>query len=203
MMLIFASESEILQWSNVDEIEYEINKISKKCKEAGTPKWVLKFPYMTNCENRFWCKDQSTLMKRILQSNVADDIGMSVPYGLIQPWSTNGKEYKVIVLDGKSAFCTVRNSGSKPVAFGDEETLFRFAEESLRLLKYYRPGTISDGLVRVDIMQRNDGVMIVNEFEGFEAGFEKSAATQGLVGTCLTNFWANKLQHVYECSQRS
>ena len=93
-MLIFASESEILQWSNVDDIEYELNKITK---------WVLKFPFMTNCDNRFWCKDNSTLMKRILQSYDADDIGKSVPYGLIQPWSTNGKEYKVIVLDGKSA----------------------------------------------------------------------------------------------------
>ena len=35
-MLIFASESEILQWEDVDEIEHELNKITKRCNEAGT-----------------------------------------------------------------------------------------------------------------------------------------------------------------------
>lgn len=199
--LIFPSDSVVFQWSDCNQIINELTRYTRRCKESDMVKWVLKFPFRTNCDNMKWCEDYPTLTKRIIECNDAADIGESVPYGLIQPHLHNGKEYKVILLDGEAEFYSVKNSGNKSVAFADKDTLFRFAEQSLRTLKIMRPGTISEGVVRVDIMQRNDGVMIVNEFEGFEARFEKTDKTDEKVRACLTKFWANKLQHVYECTK--
>lgn len=196
-MLVFPFDSIVFQWNNCEEIIYDLQQ---NCQEAGLCKWVLKFPFMTNGNNIKYCKDFESLTDRILECNDEDfDNGLSVPYGLVQPCLTNGKEYKIIVLDGKAIFHTVKNNGQSK-AFSDTETLYEFAETSLRILKSKRPGTISDGMVRVDIMQRNDGKMIVNEFEGFEAGFGLNGSTDAKVMHCLTKFWANKLQHIYELS---
>lgn len=49
------------------------------------------------------------------------------------------------------------------------ESVITFAEESVRKLKDVLPGTHFSGLVRVDIMQRSNAMLVVNEFESLEA----------------------------------
>ena len=44
-----------------------------------------------------------------------------------------------------------------------------FAEESIAELRKNCPESLTSGLVRVDIMQSDDGHMVVNEFESLEA----------------------------------
>lgn len=193
--LVLNAGCKILTWRNCDQI---IDELQRVCNEAGKCTWVLKFPFMTNGDNIKYCKDYETLKIRIFDAvDITFDNGLTVPYGLIQPCLTNGKEYKVILLDGKAEFHTVKNKGLSK-AFSDKEKLYKFAETSLRILKEKRPGTIADGMVRVDIMERNDGQMIVNEFEGFEAGFGLNGTTDAKVLHCLTTFWANKLERLFE-----
>ena len=67
----------------------------------------------------------------------------------------------------------------------------------MNILKEKRPGTITEGLVRVDIMERNDGALIVNEFEGFEAQFTKDETSDTVVRHFLKLFWARKLSQLY------
>ena len=74
----------------------------------------------------------------------------------------------MIMLDGQAQYFFTREQGKR---FFIEDKQLSFAEESLMLLKQRRPSTITEGLVRVNVMQRNDGVMIVNEFESLEADY--------------------------------
>lgn len=45
-----------------------------------------------------------------------------------------------------------------------------FANEAIRMLALKNPNAITDFIVRVDIFQRQNGQMVVNEFESLEAG---------------------------------
>ena len=92
------------------------------------------------------------------------------------------------MLDGQAQYFFTRGQGKR--FFIEDKQLMSFAEESLMLLKQRRPSTITEGLVRVDVMQRNDGVMIVNEFESLEADYHSDTK----VSAHLFNFWELKLQ---------
>ena len=104
-------------------------------------------------------------------------------------------------MDGKAIDFIVKNPASDK-AFcpteSDKVELFLFAEESLRLLKKSQPGTIDDGLIRVDKMITDEGKMIVNEFESFEASFAKNEDCERHVNNCLHKFWKSKLDRVYQ-----
>ena len=79
------------------------------------------------------------------------------------------------------------------------DDLFQFAESAVRLLVAARPFTIADFILRVDIMQANNGRFVVNEFESFEAfifdpstGVQENRCQQQLVDyyyDMFTNFY--------------
>jgi hypothetical protein len=48
--------------------------------------------------------------------------------------------------------------------------LANFVETAIQVLKTGNPNSITESVVRVDVFQRNDGKMVVNEFESLEAG---------------------------------
>lgn len=198
--LVFPTESKIFKWNDVSEI---IDELRNTCKEADTCEWVLKFPFKTNGFGMHYCKDIKDLTKQILnclhQDN--DQGGLLVPYGMIQPRLKNGREYKIILLNGQAVYHFTKDSGSNSTSFvGKQEMskLYRFAEGCLQILKEKRPGTIADGLVRVDVMQRNDKAFIVNEFEGFEAFFKGTDKNELLVKECIRKFWAQKLAELFK-----
>jgi hypothetical protein len=73
---------------------------------------------------------------------------------------------------------------------------YSFAEESLRQLKAKRPGTITNGLVRVDIMLSDNGNMVVNEFESLEAVYNTTPSNDICVVNCLKSFWHCSLDSI-------
>ena len=64
---------------------------------------------------------------------------------------------------------TYSKRGEHRRAFLEQADRFKFAEESVAELRKMCPESLVSGLVRVDIMQNNEGQMIVNEFESLEA----------------------------------
>ena len=74
----------------------------------------------------------------------------------------------------------------------------RFAEESVAHLLSACPASLGRFLLRVDIMQRGDGRMIVNEFESLEAFFTGGAVDESNTTTWLTQFWLNVLEQVFK-----
>jgi len=60
-------------------------------------------------------------------------------------------------------------------------------------------GAITDGLVRVDVMQTKDGRLVVNEFEGFEALYEGTGSADSKdyrAKNFLINYYEKKLGEI-------
>jgi len=114
----------------------------------------------------------------------------------------NKKEYKVVCVNGIA--CSLNLVASKGVSFSTppHSSLFHFCEEAICLLRERCPESITDGIVRVDVFQNQEGRYIVNEFESLEA---ITYAGGGRVDIDIylfdlkTNYWIEKvLQYVYE-----
>lgn len=92
------------------------------------------------------------------------------------------------------------NSGSR-IAFsqGPHTDLGTIAETYLRELIAVHPGTITSGVVRVDVMIHNQNI-VVNEFESLEAFYSTSSSRpRDLMGEYETyqfmqNYWVDMLQ---------
>ena len=82
--------------------------------------------------------------------------------------------------------------------FATEKELMQFAEESVVHLLRACPASLGRFLIRVDIMQRGDGRMIVNEFESFEAFFTGRAENESRTYTWLTQFWINVIEQGFK-----
>ena len=90
---------------------------------------------------------------------------------------------------------TYRAISQGGTSFGTEEEIFRFAEEAARCLKERVPGTMIRGMLRVDIMQRRDGQLVVNEFESLEAFYvhTKHSTHMAEAEQFMTDFWTFEL----------
>lgn len=72
---------------------------------------------------------------------------------------------------------TCSKRGGPRQAFFDFTDRFKFAQDSIAALRKSCPESLVSGLVRVDIMQSDEGHMVVNEFESLEADHTHSDRT--------------------------
>lgn len=79
---------------------------------------------------------------------------------------------QIVCFNGIPLYETAGKSPSGSRAFGTRETRFKFAKSAIDNLKLNCSQCLVDGLVRVDIMQDDNGEMVVNEFESLEACHE-------------------------------
>ena len=71
----------------------------------------------------------------------------------------------------------------------------RFAEEAVEKLHSTCRGSITDFVIRVDIMSLADGTMRVNEFESLEACYYSSRPEDEMkTKQSYEQFWINKLR---------
>ena len=120
-----------------------------------------------------------------------------MPYVLIQACMVNRKEYKVVCLDSETQYVaniqTFAGMGSK-FSSPPHVVLFEFVRNAIRALKSKVPGFMCEGLVRVDVFMRQDGRLVVNEFESFEASVCGVDHQEAKVVTFLENFWETKIE---------
>ena len=139
-------------------------------------------------------KTHAALSNAILKA--AADFGENMPYAIIQPCLINKRECKVVCINGCAKYHTIYGSGNK---FVDDIPLLNFAEKAIRTLKTNCPTAIVDGLVRVDVMCRFNGSMIVNEFESLEAMFSTSnLSDEASIKEFLDDYWFEKLQSIFQ-----
>jgi hypothetical protein len=93
------------------------------------------------------------------------------------------------MLNGRAAYVSNPAKASGGKKFADKDIIFAFAENALRNLCDAIPGTISKMLVRVDVMCLNDGRLVVNEFESFEAAYWGSHERELETSAFLIKFW--------------
>jgi hypothetical protein len=196
--LLFSEKSAIFRWSKSKDVVHKLIQRGY----TNDQEWVVKFPFKTNHDDMKYCKGFAALEAFIVRMFDDYDTGAHVPYAMIQPRLSNQLEYKVILLNGIANHCFTYTGGSGtafcPTPEQKKTVLFAFAENCLKTLKERRPGTIDEGLVRVDIMQDDNGKMVVNEFESFEAVFHSTGEKEMKVHTCLINFWQTHLNKLYD-----
>lgn len=134
--------------------------------------WIVKMPYTTNSEFTRGARDYKQVVE--LLGLAARTYAARVDYAFVQPMMKNKKEYRVVVLGGSAKYVSTINksvSGIKTQSFSTapHASLFIFAENAVRALARACPSAITDYILRVDIFQRADGRLVVNEFESLEA----------------------------------
>lgn len=159
--------------------------------------WVVKMPYTTNREFVRGAHDYAGVVE-LLQLAARQYAGR-VSYAFVQPCMRNKMEYRVVVLGGAPAYLASINQSAKGVthkAFSKHphDNLKRFAQRAVAALKKACPETISDCILRVDIFQRSDGRLVVNEFESLEARFHSTDhAEETFAISWLAEFWFNQI----------
>jgi hypothetical protein len=161
-----------------------------------------------------FCTTERAVLRAL--RNMTEKYGGRIPYAMIQPRLLNRlvccmlyltmtthkthcrKEFKVVVLNGSATHvlpqCSngVSCSSSTFKVVPTTEALFNFAEFAVHCLSKGCPGSLVDGLIRVDIMETKSGNWIVNEFESLEAIY--TIPDRGHVATSdidyfLTQYW--------------
>jgi len=150
---------------------------------------------VTSCATRGKVFDEMVALKKKFRKRC--------PYLMMQPTLANPKECKVVVLNGTAAYISnpaKQASGGRK--FADKHVILAFAENALCELSDAIKGTISKMLVRVDVMSLNDGRLVVNEFESFEAAYWGTKENAMDASTFLLRFWqltiagiAHKFKH--------
>ena len=74
--------------------------------------WVVKMPFVTNCEGLQYCQSPERTIKMI--EHTIERFHDRVPYLMIQPCLANKKEYKVVVLNGEAKYL-LSSSGVRKV----------------------------------------------------------------------------------------
>lgn len=84
--------------------------------------------------------------------------------------------------------------GDIQLKFGEKPDRLKFAEDSIAKLRTNCPESLASGLVRVDIMQSDEGHMVVNEFESLEADHSCSSITNETeLGNKLKMYYADMI----------
>jgi hypothetical protein len=173
----------------------DINKFMEKYNEGKG--WVIKLPFVTMREGMIYASTKSDVYSGL--ELVAAKYGNRVPYAMIQPWLVNRKEYKVVLFNGRAShILPQRANGTSASGVGFSQhphhEVLRFAETMVRQLGHVCPGTMTDYSLRVDVMQKRTGNMIVNELESFEASYESSNhAETHATNALVRKFWDDML----------
>lgn len=158
--------------------------------------WVVKAPYTTNHHYVKYSKDLPGTVQCLKRA--AKRFFGTISYMLVQPRLNNVREDRVVCLDGK-AMHIAHIGCARGKAFGCMNDLFVFAENSIKLLRRECSHSITDNLVRVDIMVTKDGRFVVNEFESLEANFSgKSVEEEAKIKTFLISYWYKKIKKYIE-----
>ena len=118
------------------------------------------------------------------------------PYVMVQTRMLNNKEYKCVVFNGKREYVAYNCNRSKDQDAYSEyphKRILDFAESAVKVLAKNCPAAIVDTMVRVDVFQRANGKLVVNEFESFEADHHTSKGYSDNIKTHLEM----KLDNVY------
>lgn len=160
-------------------------------------------PYTTNHEYVHKAKTYSALLKRL--QHAGKTYAERVSYAIVQPYMRNKKEYRVVVLGGKAEYVVNLQNGAKGVvnkafSLAPHKGLFKFVQTSVRMLKRACPATLSDCVLRVDVFQRADLRLVVNEFESLEARIyaTKHDKDESAAQMWVAYFWHKEL---HKCLQ--
>ena len=186
---------------NIDLVRKLIYFLLEHTTVSQSPKYVLKFPFVTNSEGLKFFKSFPELFDLLFIANSKYVIKTNrLPYAIVQPCLINRMEKKCILLNGRFQYFAANHVKSgRQYKFAESNHLSAIAETYLKELVRECPGTIASGHVRVDLMSYNDNI-VVNEFESLEAMYcpenpSKDSNKESITYSFLVNYWAQILSN--------
>jgi len=159
-----------------------------------TRSWCMKLAFVTNGFHMEQVNTYEELLRK-LDFYSGNFFGI-YPYVMLQPYLYNRKEYKVTLYNGKALYICKSVRRIKERAFSNSTEIMRFAETAVAMLKCETTAIDLEGVIRVDIMQGNDGSLIVNEFESLEACIwspEGCVRNEAITLSYQATFWKNQV----------
>jgi hypothetical protein len=154
--------------------------------------WIVKKPFVTNTKVVFCISLEEVLMAL---DRAGRNNSSQIYYVIIQLCMVNRKEYRVVCLNSEPIYIANIMVFRLGYSFSVEPhvELFEFTRAAIKSLKSKRPGSFTESLLRVDIFQRRDGRLVVNEFENLEASYSSNWSNENLVSEYVNNFWVDLL----------
>ena len=161
---------DLVKFENMDiatlnDIEHFLNRYPDST-------FVVKTGYSTNCHiNTLGCRDQDTVYNKLTnlcKSHLSKGTGqLKLPYAFIQKKVENKREVKLVFFNGEFQYIHKRLKGLRNFR-NPEINVINFAKE---VIKHYREisEVISQYIIRVDIMETDEGQLFVNELESLAA----------------------------------
>jgi hypothetical protein len=160
--------------------------------------WIVKLPFCTNGEGMAFCKTEGDIIDAIERRK--QEFGHRFSYALLQPCLKNRKEYKVVLLNRRALFVadiSQRTRLGTNFSAPPHDALKELAERACQLLETRCAGAITEPILRVDIMETLNG-LVVNEFESLEACYysKKFEENELCVRDKLRLFWSTIVQEL-------
>lgn len=190
-------------YSETSETYQCIKEFMKEHENVTSGKgFILKAPFVTNkLHFQKICKTLDEVIAKLIvvaTENFSLEVKyIVIPYIMLQPTMSNTKEYKIVCVNGEPHYeITQPRGGIVTKAYENPETRRRFAKQAIQALHEAFPNrAILDGLIRVDIFCNNQGNLVVNEFEGFEAMYGPAPYGRDLPVTFkISQFWRLKVE---------
>ena len=185
---------------NLDLVYKIIDFLGEHTTPDQCPEYVVKLPFVTNSEGLKFARSFPDVFDALLIANNKYFIKQNrLPYVIIQPCLSNRKEKKCVMLNGRFHHFAKNHVKSRfQTKFAEDDDLAKVAETYLQELVSRCPGTITSGLVRVDLMSYN-GAIVVNEFESLEAMYcpenNRDSGKEASAYCFLVNYWTNILSN--------
>ena len=159
-----------------------------------TRSWCMKLAFVTNSFHMAQVDTYEELLDKLYFYS-GNFFGI-YPYVMLQPYLFNRKEYKVTLYNGKALYICKSARRKNERAFSNSADVMQFAEDAVVMLKCETTVMDLEGVIRVDVMQGNDGSLIVNEFESLEAciwSSEGCVRNEAITMSYQATFWKNQL----------
>ena len=164
----------------------------------GKRGWFVKMPFTTN---RDFAKGCNTIEK-VLQAirSAAHKYLPRIKYVMVQAQMDNRREYKIVFIAGKPLWiANISFKAPYSASFSPKghKVIKQWATRALEALQESCPHVICDGLVRIDVFEKNGCGLAVNEFESLEAdaphcNADEKSYLDGL--STLTHYFLVKIQ---------
>ena len=163
--------------------------------------FVVKTGFSTNCHiNSLGCADKDSVYKRLTnlcREHLSKGTGqLKLPYAFIQKKVKNHREVKLLFFNGKFQYIHKRLKGTKRF----QKPEINVIDLAKTVIEYYRthvPEVISQYIIRVDIMETDEGELFVNELESLAADISHVKGTQNTAQVEYMNL-KNSLRTFYK-----
>ncbi len=150
--------------------------------------WVLKAPFSCNSQYIRFTKTLQNTLSRLEEA--FNHFNGSMPHMILQACMYDRHEMKIVAMDGEPYYkCNIAerkqsaNGVNQAFSNTSDDEVKSFVKRTIEVVFSSCPYLLKSGLFRVDVFQKANGDLVVNEFESLEANHDSKKQK---------NVWSNR-----------